>query len=208
MDWKSSKGRILEAALNLFSEKGYEAVSMGQIAQAVGVKPPSLYKHYKSKHDIFKTLIIDMNQRCEKQTAALRLNVHSAGEDAPFYERLDDDALVTMVRMLFLQLLHDEYIRKYRKMLTLSLFTGTGPAALYSGQYFDSPLRFVESVFGRLSRFRNFSRDEIHTLALQFTSTVYTLLCLCDREPDREAEAIEKLEKHTRLFFKLYSSER
>ena len=44
-----TKELILDAALKLFAKKGYEAVSVAEIADAVGVKAPSLYKHYKSK---------------------------------------------------------------------------------------------------------------------------------------------------------------
>ena len=51
-----TKQRILLEALRLFSRKGYDAVSVEQIADAVGVKAPSLYKHYKSKQDIFDVM--------------------------------------------------------------------------------------------------------------------------------------------------------
>ena len=51
-----TKERILREALRLFSQKGYDAVSVEQIAGAVGIKAPSLYKHYKSKQDIFNAI--------------------------------------------------------------------------------------------------------------------------------------------------------
>ena len=40
-----TKKRILDVALTLFSEKGYGNVFVGQIAEGVGIKAPSLYKH-------------------------------------------------------------------------------------------------------------------------------------------------------------------
>ena len=51
-----TKQKILLEALRLFSQKGYDAVSVEQIASAVGIKAPSLYKHYKSKQDIFHAI--------------------------------------------------------------------------------------------------------------------------------------------------------
>ena len=48
----TTKQKILNEALTLFSERGYNAVYVGDIAAAVGIKAPSLYKHYKSKKDI------------------------------------------------------------------------------------------------------------------------------------------------------------
>ena len=48
----TTKQKILNEALSLFLEKGYSAVYVGDIAEAVGMKTPSLYKHYKNKQDI------------------------------------------------------------------------------------------------------------------------------------------------------------
>ena len=43
MKSRNTKERILLEALKLFSNEGYEAVSVEQIAAAVGIKAPSLY---------------------------------------------------------------------------------------------------------------------------------------------------------------------
>ena len=61
MEQQDTKRRILTEELKLFSTNGYEAVSVEQIARAVGIKAPSLYKHYKSKRDIFDNIIVSMN---------------------------------------------------------------------------------------------------------------------------------------------------
>ena len=52
MKQEDTKQRILSESLRLFSENGYDAVSVAEIASAGGIKAPSLYKHYKSKRDI------------------------------------------------------------------------------------------------------------------------------------------------------------
>ncbi|MDY3007381.1 TetR/AcrR family transcriptional regulator, partial [Anaerococcus porci] len=46
---------ILDKALFLFSKFGYSDVSMKDIANEVGIKAPSIYKHFKSKEEIFDT---------------------------------------------------------------------------------------------------------------------------------------------------------
>ena len=53
----STKEKILDAALTLFAENGYDGTSVEQIANVVGIKAPSLYKHYKGKEDILNALI-------------------------------------------------------------------------------------------------------------------------------------------------------
>ncbi len=52
----NTKKRILDEALTLFSEKGYANVFVADIAEAVGIKAPSLYKHYKSKIGVSQEL--------------------------------------------------------------------------------------------------------------------------------------------------------
>ena len=59
---ETTKQKILTEALKLFSLNGYEAVSVEQIANAVGIKAPSLYKHYKGKRDIFNHILERMNE--------------------------------------------------------------------------------------------------------------------------------------------------
>lgn len=55
---EDTKQRILDEALRLFSQSGYDAVSVERIASAVGIKAPSLYKHFKSKQEIFDAIAL------------------------------------------------------------------------------------------------------------------------------------------------------
>lgn len=47
-------------------------------------------------------------------------------------------------------------------------------------------------------------KEEEEIMALQFYSPIYLLLTLCDREPQREPEALRLLEKHIRQFNRMY----
>lgn len=53
----SRKEEILEEAAHLFAERGYEAVSLLEIAQAVGLSKTTLYHYFDSKDEILGTLI-------------------------------------------------------------------------------------------------------------------------------------------------------
>ena len=68
----TTKERILEAALTLFAEKGYNGTSVEQIANAVGIRAPSLYKHYKGKEDILNALIDSAEARYEEMFGSER----------------------------------------------------------------------------------------------------------------------------------------
>lgn len=52
------KEEIIKVAAMLFKEKGYNAVSMRDIAQAMDIKAASLYNHIKGKQEILSTLIL------------------------------------------------------------------------------------------------------------------------------------------------------
>ena len=51
------KEEILIVALHLFARDGYEAVSVSQIAGALGITRGALYRHFKSKRDIFDCIV-------------------------------------------------------------------------------------------------------------------------------------------------------
>jgi len=53
----NTKEKIIYESLNLFSTKGFDAISVRDIANAVGIKASSLYNHFKNKQDIFDTII-------------------------------------------------------------------------------------------------------------------------------------------------------
>lgn len=53
---KKTKDRILEHAARLFANNSYEAVTMNNIAEAVGIKAGSIYNHYEGKEAILNTI--------------------------------------------------------------------------------------------------------------------------------------------------------
>ena len=54
----NTKDRILETALSMFSEHGYDPVSIRDICGAVGIKESTVYYHFKNKQDILDSLFI------------------------------------------------------------------------------------------------------------------------------------------------------
>ena len=97
-----TKQKILDEALTLFSEKGYANVYVNDIAERVGIKAPSLYKHYKSKKAIFEAIIDEMNRRFALQAESLNINGTDAGKDADIYRTLPEDQLLKLGREFFL----------------------------------------------------------------------------------------------------------
>lgn len=65
--------RILDAAEDLFAEKGYSATSLGEVADRVGIRSPSLYNHFRNKEALYQAvlerLLSDFSQPLERLAA-------------------------------------------------------------------------------------------------------------------------------------------
>ena len=200
----NTKEKILDEALTLFSEKGYANVFVGDIADRVGIKAPSLYKHYKNKQAIFDAIIDEMNRRFEEQAKAMQINGTDAAADAGIYKSLSEDRLLMLGREFFLYYLHDDYNKKFRKMLTLEQFHDTDLAKVYSKLYVDDPLSYQGMLFGFMVTAGVLKTDNVQIMTLHFYAPIYYLLTICDREPDREPEALKLLDDHIKQFDRLY----
>ncbi len=202
----NTKQRILDVALTLFAEKGYGNVYVGQIAEAVGIKAPSLYKHYKSKQDIFNAILDEMKRRYDAQAGALNMNGSDATADAQMFAGVSEDELVKMGIGLFSYFLHDEYVCRFRKMLTLEQFSNSELSKLYTKQYVDDPLSYQTTMFAMLISGGTLAQGDANVMALQFYAPIYMLLTLCDRHPERETGALLFLEQHIRQFNRNYQA--
>ena len=202
-----TKKKILDVALTLFSEKGYGNVYVGQIAEGVGIKAPSLYKHYKSKQDIFNAILDEMRERYNQKAADLNMNGSDYLADSELYKNVSEDELVKMGIGLFSFFLHDEYECKFRKMLTIEQFSDKELAKLFSTQYFDDPLSYQSGLLQFLIMQGKMKEDDADIMALQFFAPIYLLMTVCDRQPKREKECLRKLEKHVRQFSRIYEGE-
>ena len=200
----NTKEKILDEALTLFSEKGYANVFVGDIADRVGIKAPSLYKHYKNKQAIFDAIIDEMNRRFEEQAKAMQINGNDAAKDAGIYETLSEDKLLKLGREFFLYYLHDDYNRKFRKMLTIEQFHEKDLAKVYSKLYVDDPLSYQGMLFGFMVTAGVLKTENVQVMTLHFYAPIYFMLTVCDREPDREAEMLKLLDAHIKQFDRLY----
>ena len=68
MDKGNTKREIITAALDLFSTQGFEATSISQIADAVGIRKASLYSHFENKQAILDALIQEVLKQYEEHS--------------------------------------------------------------------------------------------------------------------------------------------
>lgn len=200
---EDTKQLILEKALALFSTHGYDAVTVGDIARAVGIKAPSLYNHFPGKQAIFDALVDATAAQYEADTGRIDIHVQNVQKDIPTFTAITADALFEKVRQIFIYSLHDETIGRFRRMMTIEQFRSPELAALYSERYVERLLRYHAGIFRALIAAGEICAEDPDALALQYVAPVLTLIGLCDRQPEREQECLEKLQKHVQLFFRL-----
>ena len=204
MKQEDTKQKILEKALELFSARGYDAVSVGEIAKAVGIKAPSLYNHFPSKQAIFDAIVENTAVHYEKDTDGINVHVRDVRRDVPTFSDISADALAEKVRQIFLYSLHDQTISQFRRMMTLEQFRSPELAELYSQRYADRMIAYHADIFRALISAGELPDEDPETMAWMYVSPVITLLAVCDRQPEREAECLAKLDAHVRLFFRTF----
>jgi AcrR family transcriptional regulator len=64
------RGEVLDAALAVFAEKGYDCGTMREIAERLDVTEPALYRHYTSKEALFSDLVAQAGEHIAARAAA------------------------------------------------------------------------------------------------------------------------------------------
>lgn len=204
MKQEDTKQKILNKALELFSSYGYDSVSVGEIAKAVGIKAPSLYNHYPSKQAIFDAIVEATAAQYEKDTDKISIHVQDAAQDIPVFSKITAEDLIQKVRQLFCYSLHDETISRFRRMMTIEQFRSPKLAKLYSKRYVERVVDYHAGIFRSLIAAGEIKDEDPQVLAMMYVAPVITLIGICDRQPEKEAVSLEKLDAHVKLFFKTF----
>lgn len=203
MKQEDTKQKILDKALELFSASGYDSVSVGEIAKAVGIKAPSLYNHYPSKQAIFDAIVASTAAQYEEDTGKIDIHVQDVAQDIPIFTEITEEALFEKVRQIFEYSLHNEKISRFRRMMTIEQFRSPELAALYSRRYVERMIDYHAGIFRALIAAGEIRAEDPDALAMMYVSPVMTLIGICDRQPEKEADCLEKLREHVYLFFRM-----
>ena len=191
----STKEKILDAALTLFAENGYDGTSVEQIANIVGIKAPSLYKHYKGKEDILNALIDSAEVRYEEMFG-------SENNIGKLPQSQEEFIKVTMERISFTML--DPMIRKTRMLLVQEQFRNERISEATTRHQLDGVQRMFAKIIKGMMDEGMVVEDDSKLLAAELTAPAVLQIARSDRQPQCEEECMEYIEKHLRHFCKVY----
>ena len=201
----TTKEKILNEALTLFSEKGYSDVFVGDIAAAVGIKAPSLYKHFKGKQEIFDSCVEKFFERMTQIRNELFLPDTLQSDVS--YKTADTEKITEFAIGLFMFYWKDDIASKFRKMLMIERYRNPELNRIYEELFVNGAVEYEEKIFAELIGAGIIKKEEPHIIALRFYSPIYFLLQKYDMWPEKEEEAKQELISMIREFCETYSGE-
>ncbi|MBO4837400.1 MAG: TetR/AcrR family transcriptional regulator [Clostridia bacterium] len=195
---KDTKERILAAALEKFSQNGYEGTNIRELTTGLGLVKSSLYRHFNSKEEIWNALLNEM-------TAYYDQRFGSPEHLPPVPDSLEELAAMTMHMVNFT--VHDEKIVMTRKMLSIEQFRDERARDLATKHFLTGLERMFTPVFSGMMDKGLIRRDDPAMLAFAYTTPIAALIHLCDREPEKTDEALTRAETFSRHFIRVYGKE-
>ena len=192
---KDTKEKILTAALDLFSQKGYEGTNMRELSASLGLVKSGIYKHFESKEAVWNELL-------DRMIAYYGERFGSAERLPPVPDSLEDFVSMTM-RMVNLTI-RDGQIVKTRKMLTLEQYRDERARALATKHFLTGLTEMFTRIFSGMMDKKLIRRDDPGMLAFAYTAPISALIHLCDREPEKTEDAIGRIEAFSRHFIATY----
>lgn len=208
----TTREKILTEALTLFSVKGYDTVTVREIASAVGIKESSLYNHFKNKQDIFDSIINEYSGRWE----AIFSNISLTGEDKQIvaddrtinmYKEMSNDQFTEIAGMLFDYYMTDDINVKLRKVLTIEQYRSAYLADLFRKISFEESIEFQAKLFEGLMDTGSFVKTDPYILALEFFSPIFLIFYKYDKDLESIQKGKELFLRHIAHFNKMYTTQ-
>lgn len=190
-----TKERILEAALEMFSQNGYAGTNIRELSASLGLVKSGVYKHYESKEAIWNALL-------DQMIAYYGERFGSPERLPPVPESLE--ALTRLTMRMVNVTVHDEKIAMTRKVLTLEQFRDPRARELATKHFLTGLTDMFTRIFTGMMEKGLLRKDDPAMLAFAYTAPISVLIHLCDREPEKTDEAMAQIEAFSRHFTGVY----
>lgn len=198
-----TKEKILLTALQLFARDGYEAVSVRNIAEELGITKGALYRHYKDKRDIFDSIVDRMIQIDAQRAKEYQMPVEQYDEMSESYANTSWENIekYTIEQLKFWT--EDSFALLFRRMLTLEQYRNAEMAELYSQCIVEGPVSYIEDLFRELTKKGVLKEENPGLLAVEYYAPLFLLISMSDKKGEN-VEYVEILRNHTKQFIQSY----
>lgn len=200
---QDTKQIILDTALELFSKKGYSAVSIRDISGKIGIKESAIYYHFKNKQDIFDVLCESFNNvmySIPKQFTSQMAKVKS----------VEKEAFLMVCHGYFTNYLMDEKVNRFLRMLILEQGINEVAEKMYHNIMFDEAVSNQILIFSWLIQVGFLKTDNVERMVMDYHTMVVYLFhrYLIGGEITEEVKQIinDELSKHIEHFLKIYGT--
>lgn len=200
-----TKENILHTALRLFARDGYEAASVSDIAGELGITKGALYRHYKSKRDIFDSIVERMYRIDAERAKKFEVPEETFDRTPSAYRSTDMDKVTAFLEAQFHFLTEDEFACNFRKMLILEQYRNPEITELHQKCLVSGPVSYIEDIFREMMERGIWDKSDPKQLALEFYAPFYLLLSISDSTADKKDTA-ELLKTHIERFIEKNSA--
>lgn len=191
-----TKSLILDEALVMFAENGYKGTNLRDLAAQLGLSKSALYKHYKSKEDIWNCLL----DRMESYYAE-----HFGSEsNLPPQPKSCEELLVVTMQMIRFTV-NDPKIILTRKLLLTEQFHDERVKKLATKHFLEGTQKIFAVIFEKMMVDGFMKKDNPETLSFSYTSPITSLIHLCDREPENQEQIFKRIENFIIHFISTYA---
>ena len=182
-----TRQRIIEEALHLLASNGYDAVSVSQIAQAVGIKAPSLYKHFPSKRAIFDAIVKHMRQLDAEHAKQAEVPGMDEEEAESEIDAPEPAKLRAFMVDRFRYWTEDGLAHDYRRMLTLEQYKSSENMDMYQKVLGSGPVAYIEDMLGAMLDEGLLRGDDPKRMAIELYAPFFLLVSAADAVESKNA---------------------
>ena len=193
-----TKERILAAALEMFSQNGYAGTNIRELTASLGLVKSGVYKHFESKEAIWNALLDEM-------IAYYGERFGSPEHLPPVPDTLEELVAMTMRMVDFT--VHDRKIVMTRKVLMVEQFRDERARDLATKHFLTGLEEMFARIFTGIMDKGLLRQNDPDMLALSYIAPIAALIHLCDLEPDKTEEAMDRIEAFSRFFIETYGAE-
>ena len=192
----TTKNRILDEALIMFAENGYKGTNLRSLASQLGLSKSALYKHYKSKEDIWSCLLDRMESYYAQRFG-------SESNLPPQPKSCEELLMLTMGMIRFT--VNDRKIILTRKLLLTEQFHDERVKKLATKHFLEGTQKIFSKVFEGMMTDGLLKKDNPEMLSFTYTAPITSLVHLCDREPENQEQIFKKIENFVTHFISTYA---